>query len=310
MKKEKWTISNIPDLSGKIIIVTGGNSGLGYESVKAFVQNGAEVILTSRTIEKGEAAKLEIMKHNPKGKIAVMVLDLMDLSSVNKFAIEFKEKYQSLDILMNNAGIMMKPYNLSKDGYESQMATNHLGHFALTLLLVDILRKTPDSRVVTVSSIAHKSAKINFDNLFYQNGKEYSPMKAYRRSKLANLLFTYQLQKYFELNKINCIAVAAHPGVSFTNLANHLVGNFLYRLFSPLIKRVLQTPAAGALPQIRAAVDTNVKAGEYYGPSGFKESRGYPVLVKSNKISHNKEYAQKLWDESVRVTGVGCDKIN
>ena len=304
MKMIKWTIANIPDLTGKVIIVTGGNSGIGYESVKAFAQKGAEVILACRSVKKGEAAKAEIMKNNPAGKIEVMTLDLIDLSSVKNFADRFKENHSRLDVLLNNAGIMIPPYGLTKDGFESQIGTNHLGHFALTGLLIDLIVKTPGSRVVSTSSLAHKNGKMDFGNFLFDNGKDYTPMKAYGRSKLANLLFIYKLQQLFEANNFNSIAVAAHPGISQTNLMRFIEGKFYYRILKPLSSLFLQRAAMGALPQLRAAVDPNVKGGDYYGPDGFNEMKGFPVKVKSNNTSQKIEDAKKLWELSEKLTGV------
>jgi len=304
MRKQKWTTANIPDLSGKVIIVTGGNSGLGYESAKAFAENGAEVILTSRSVEKGEAAKKEIISQNPDSKIVVMQLDLMNFESIRNFADSFKEKYRRLDILLNNAGIMTTPYFLTKDGLEAQTGTNHFGHFALTGLLLNIIKNTPNSRVVNVSSLAHKSGIMDFNNLLFEGGKDYSPMKAYGRSKLENLLFTYELKRRFEDEGIESLAVAAHPGGSQTNLSRHIEGKWWFRLLTPLFKLLTQSQAQGALPQIRASVDHNVKGGEYYGPDGFGEMTGFPVLVKSNEASHNKDDSMKLWEASEELTGV------
>ncbi len=302
--REKWTTENIPDLSGKVIIVTGGNSGLGFESVKAFAEKGAEVILACRTIEKGENAKVKILNHNHTSKIVVMPLDLMDLSSIKRFVVRFRENYNRLDILLNNAGIMIPPYSLTKDGFESQIGTNHLGHFALTGLLIDFIIKTPKSRVVSTSSIAHKNGKMDFGNFLFDNGKGYTPMKAYGRSKLANLMFIYQLQRFFEEKNIASIAVAAHPGVSQTNLMRFIENKFYYRILKPLFSFLLQNPAKGALPQIRAAVDPNVQGGDFYGPDGFNEMAGFPVKVKSIIASYNTEDAKKLWELSEKLTGI------
>jgi len=302
MNKEKWTTNNIPDLSGKVIIVTGGNSGLGYESAKAFAEKGAEVILTSRSIEKGNTAKAEI--GNTKGKIVVMELDLMDFSSIKNFANSFKEKYNRLDVLLNNAGIMTTPYFLTKDGLEAQNGTNHFGHFLLTALLIDLVKATPGSRVVNVSSNGHKWGKMDFDNPLFEKGKDYSPMKSYSRSKLSNLHFTYELQRKFEAGEIDSIAVAAHPGGSNTNLDRYINGKFWFKLMSPLFGFIMQSQAQGALPQIRAAVDRDVKGGEYYGPDGFNELKGAPVLVKSNAASHNQDDAKKLWELSENLTNI------
>ena len=302
MKKENWTTANIPDLSGKVIIVTGGNSGLGYESIKAFAEKGAEVILATRSIEKGETAKQQI--GNVKGKIVVMQLDLMDFASVKSFADNFSKKYTRLDVLLNNAGIMTTPYFLTKDGLEAQNGTNHFGHFALTGQLFNLIKNTPDSRVVNVSSMAHKQGKMDFGNLLFENGKGYSPIKSYGRSKLLNLLFTYEMQRRIEAAGIKSISVAAHPGVSNTNLARFLEDKLIFKILKPMMMPFMQSQDMGALPQIRASVDLNVKGGEYYGPDGFNEMKGFPVLVQSNAASHNAEDARKLWEISEKITGV------
>ncbi len=302
-----WTLENISDLKGKIILVTGGNSGLGYESVKAFAGKGAEVVLASRSMEKGEVARVAILKDFPEGKIKVMQLDLGDLESVRNFASTFKKSYKKLDVLLNNAGIMMTPYFTTKDGFEGQLGTNHLGHFALTGLLMDIVLNTSGSRIVNVSSGAHKSGEMDFSNLQFENGKDYKPMKAYGRSKLSNLLFTYELQRKLEAAKKNTIVAAAHPGVALTNLARHMEGKFLFKILTPLFKMMAQDPSMGALPQIRACVDPEVKGSEYYGPDGKKEYKGFPVVVQSNEASHNQSDAAKLWMESEKLTGVKFD---
>ena len=304
MHQNKWTKANIPDLKGKVIIVTGGNSGVGYESVKAFAENGARVILASRSVEKGENSRTEILKKSPGLKIEVMQLDLADFASIRTFAESFKKKYDRLDVLLNNAGIMTTPYFLTKDGLEAQNGTNHFGHFALTGLLSELIKNTPNSRVVNVSSMAHKQGIMDFNNLLFENGKGYSPIKSYSRSKLSNLLFTYEMQRKFEAAGINSIAVAAHPGVSNTNLGRYLEDKLYFKILKPLMSPFMQEQDMGALPQIRASVDENVKEGEYYGPDGFREMKGFPVLVQSNKASHNLEDAKKLWELSEKLTGV------
>lgn len=304
MSKNNWTKINIPDLSGKTIIVTGGNSGIGFESVKAFAEKGAEVILASRSIKKGNEAKDEILKNPVKGKVEVMQLDLADLSSVKNFATDFKKKYKNLDVLLNNAGIMMSPYFKTKDGFEAQMGINHLGHFALTGELLEVLNNSHGSRIVNVSSGAHKRGAMDFDNLLFENEKDYSPMKAYGRSKLSNLLFTYELQRKLEKAGNNTIAVAAHPGVAKTNLGRYMLKNILVKLLMPIFWLISQDQEMGALPQIRASVDPDVKGGEYYGPDGRNETKGHPVKVESNEASHNKEDAAKLWEASEELTGV------
>ncbi|MFO7671034.1 MAG: oxidoreductase [Bacteroidales bacterium] len=302
-----WTIGNIPNLEGKNIVVTGGNSGLGFESVKAFAMKGAEVVLASRSVEKGEEARTEILKDFPGGKIKVMQLDLGDLESVRNFASVFKKSQKKLDVLLNNAGIMMTPYFTTKDGFEGQLGTNHLGHFALTGLLMELLLKTQGSRIVNISSGAHKRGEMDFNNLQFENGKDYSPIKAYGRSKLSNLLFTYELQRKLEAAKKGTIAVAAHPGVALTNLARYQEGRLLYKIIFPLFKGMVQNQAMGALPQIRASVDPGVKGGQYYGPDGKREFKGYPVVVQSNAASHHPGDAAKLWKESEKLTGVNFE---
>lgn len=299
-----WTAENIPDLSGKVFIVTGGNSGLGYESVKAFAAKGAEVIMASRSTEKGEEARTEILKEHPRANIRVMPLDLGDLESVRGFASAFKKSYKHLDVLLNNAGIMMPPYFTTKNGFEGQFGTNHLGHFALTGLLMDLLLKTKGARIVSVSSGAHKRGEMDFSNLQFENGKDYSPSKAYGRSKLANLLFTYELQRKLEAAGKDTIVAAAHPGVALTNLGRYLERRFLVKIMTPLFSWMLQDQAMGALPQIRACVDPGVKSGEYYGPDGRREFKGYPVVVQSSEASHHPGDAAKLWEESEELTGV------
>jgi len=299
-----WTVENIPDLTGKVIIVTGGNSGLGYESVKAFAAKGAEVVLASKSTDKGEEARTENLKTSPGAKISVIQLDLGDLESVRNFASAFKERYQKLDVLLNNAGIMMPPYFTTKDGFEGQIGINHLGHFALTGLLMDVILKTKNSRIVNVSSGAHKNGEMDFSNLQFENGRDYSPMKAYGRSKLSNLLFTYELQRKLEAAQKETIAAAAHPGVAKTNLGRYLQRRFLVRILMPLFNLMVQDQAMGALPQIRACVDPGVKSGEYYGPDGRREFKGYPVIVASNDASHNSVDSAKLWEESEKLTGV------
>jgi NAD(P)-dependent dehydrogenase (short-subunit alcohol dehydrogenase family) len=304
MENSKWTTGDMPDLSGKIIIVTGGNSGLGFESVKAFAMKGAGVVLASRSEDRGERARMEILKEFPGVKITVMQLDLADLEAVRRFAAEFKNGHKKLDVLLNNAGIMMTPYFKTTDGFEGQFGTNHLGHFALTGLLMDILLKTPGSRIVNVSSGAHKRGNMNFENLQFENGRNYSPTKAYGRSKLANLLFTYELQRRLEAAGKDTIAVAAHPGFALTNLMRHLEKRWLVRLLFPMFRWMAQDQATGALPQIRASVDPRVKGGEYYGPGGKREMKGYPVLVQSSQASHSLRDAAELWEVSEKLTGV------
>lgn len=308
--EEVWTIWNMPDLTGKVIIVTGANSGIGYEAAKEFTRKGAQVILACRSMDKAEAALEAIQAELPNAQAEIMQLDLASQASVHTFANAFKAKYDQLDILINNAGIMMVPYATTEDGFERQFATNHLGHFALTGLLLDLLLKTPGSRVVNVSSAAHRIGKMNFDNLLYKEGNGYSPAGAYGRSKLANLLFTYELQRRFEAIGAETIAVAAHPGTSSTNLSGHMQDRWYVKMSGPLLERLSQEAEMGALPTIRAAVDPTVKGGDYYGPNGFMEQGGYPILVQSTDAAHNLDDAQKLWDVSEELTAVSFNQLN
>jgi NAD(P)-dependent dehydrogenase (short-subunit alcohol dehydrogenase family) len=302
--RENWTIDNIPDLKGKVIIVTGANCGIGFEEAKEFARKGAQTILACRSMDKAKAAITQIHAEVSSAIIEIMKLDLTSQASIQQFANKFKAKHNRIDVLVNNAGIMLAPYSKTEDGFESQFATNHLGHFALTGLLLDVILKTPDSRVVNVSSMGHRFGSIDFDNLMYENGKDYSPARAYGRSKLANLLFTYELQRRFEAFEAGAIAVAAHPGSSDTNLSRYIEDRWYIKILSPLMKRMAQSAAMGALPTIRAAVDPDVKGGQYYGPSGFMEQKGPPVIVQSSNVSHDEAVANRLWEVSEKLTGV------
>lgn len=301
---EKWTTANIPDLTGKVIIVTGANSGIGFEAAKEFVRKDAQTILACRSMDKAQVALDQILAEIPTAEAEILSLDLASQKSIHRFADAFKTKYDRLDVLANNAGIMWPPYSKTEDGFESQFGTNHLGHFALTGLLIDHLLKTPRARVVNVSSVGHRNGIMDFDNLLFEGGKDYSRHGAYGRSKLANLLFTYELQRKFEAINTDAIAVAAHPGGSSTNLSRHVEERWYFRALRPLMELMAQSAAMGALPTLRAAVDPAVTGGQYYGPSGFMESRGYPVVVQSNGASHSKADAHRLWVVSEELTGV------
>ncbi len=300
---EKWTEEDIPDLSGKVVIVTGANSGIGLEASREFARKGAEVIMACRTQDKAEAAIQQIQKELPQAKLEFIHLDLADLASVKKFAADFKSRYDRLDVLLNNAGIMMVPYRKTADGFESQFGTNHLGHFALTGSLIDLILKTPGARVVNISSNAHYAGEMDFDNLHYEDGG-YTPTAAYSRSKLANLLFTYELQRRFERKGADALALAAHPGIAATGLADHFLGGKLSGLIQGVMKVLFQSAKMGALPGLRAATDPQAEGGNYYGPGGKGERSGYPVIVSSNEASHNQQDAAMLWKVSEDLTGV------
>ncbi|MHA1740299.1 MAG: oxidoreductase [Candidatus Heimdallarchaeota archaeon] len=302
---KKWTTRNIPDLTGKIIIVTGANSGIGFEDAKVFTRNRAKTILACRNMEKANKALSKIQIENPEAQAEIIQLDLGSLDSIKKFVAEFTEKYDHLDVLVNNAGILRVPYQKTMDGFESQVGINHLGHFVLTSLLFDVLAKTKDSRVVNVSSFGHKKGDTDFDKFLYEEGKEYSKGKTYGRSKLANLLFTYELDRRLKKANIDTIAVASHPGFSNTSMADHMYSG-LVQFLRKLLGFILQSAEKGALPTIRAATDPEVKGGEYYGIKGLfcNERRGRPVIVESSKKSYDLEDAKKLWEISEKLTGI------
>jgi NAD(P)-dependent dehydrogenase (short-subunit alcohol dehydrogenase family) len=304
MIKKNWTIEDIPDLQGKIIIVTGGNSGLGLASVKALAAKRAEVIMACRSVQRGNEARKLLLKDQPKAKIKVMELDLSNFWSIRMFAGDFKKDYNQLDILLNNAGVMMTPYTQTKDGVELQQSTNYFGHYALTGLLLDLLATTAGSRVVNISSLAHKTGTMNFKNLLYEKGRGYTPYKAYSRSKLENLLFTFELQRFFVKNKIDCKAVVAHPGVSYTNLFNNAAPKWIRAIMRPAVKSFMQPAEMGALPGLRAAVDESAKGADFFGPDGAMQMKGYPVRVTASQHACNKDVARQLWDCSERITGV------
>jgi len=260
------------------------------------------VVMACRNLAKANPAANQIRATNPSGTVEVIQLDLSDLESVKRFAAAFHEKYDQLDLLINNAGIMMPPYGKTVQGFETQFGVNHLGHFALTGLLLDLLLQTPQSRVVVVSSGAHRFGQIDYDNLNWEHG--YNPSRAYGQSKLANLLFTYELQRKLMAAGQDTIVTAAHPGWTGTNLQQY---SGLARFLNPFLA---QKPAMGALPTLMAATDPTVNGGEYFGPGGFMEMRGYPKRVESNDRSHDEDVAAKLWAVSEEMTGVRYEALS
>jgi NAD(P)-dependent dehydrogenase (short-subunit alcohol dehydrogenase family) len=295
----KWTADDIGDQTGRTAVVTGANSGLGFETAAALAAHGARVVLAVRTPAKGEAAAEQIRQRTADADMVVQQLDLASLASIREAATQLREEHLRIDLLINNAGVMYTPKQLTADGFEMQFGTNHLGHFALTGLLLEGMLETPGSRVVTVSSIGHRiRADIHFDDL--QWGRRYSSVGAYGQAKLANLLFTYELQR--RLIGRRTIALAAHPGGSNTNLDQYMTG--VGGMFSPLMKRFAQSPAAGALPTLRAATDPSALGGQYYGPDGFLQTTGHPKVVASSDRSHDTDVQARLWTVSEELTGV------
>ncbi|MGV0793963.1 SDR family NAD(P)-dependent oxidoreductase [Mycolicibacterium sp. XJ1819] len=296
----KWTTANIPDQTGRTAVITGANTGLGYETAKELAAKGAHVVLAVRNVDKGKDAIERITAAVPGAGVAIQELDLGSLESVREAAAALRSDYQTIDLLINNAGVMMPPKSTTKDGFELQFGTNHLGHFALTGLLLDRLLAVPGSRVVTVSSSGHRASRrgIRFDDLHWERG--YRRVVSYGQSKLANLMFTYELQR--RLTGTTTIAAAAHPGGSNTELARNLP--VAVRLAMSALAPMMQGPAMGALPTLRAATDPGVLGGQYFGPDGFGEQRGHPKLVESIPASHDFAAQQRLWAVSEELTGV------
>jgi NAD(P)-dependent dehydrogenase (short-subunit alcohol dehydrogenase family) len=294
-----FTAKNVPDQTGKTILITGANTGLGYEAAKVLAAKNARVLIGCRSTEKAEQAREEILKEHAAADVAIVQLDLGNLKSVKQAAANVAKEPQ-LDVLINNAGIMMPPYALTEDGFESQFGVNHLGPFALTSLLLKKLRQSPAARVVSTSSIAHKRGKINFDDINAE--QRYSAVQRYAMSKIANLYFAYELQRRLTAAGEKTISVAAHPGIADTELTRYLPGALM--LAAPLFRPLFNTAAQGAWPTLYAATGEKVVGGEYYGPSKRGETAGPAVKVKSNRSSHNKKVAKQLWDLSIEMTGV------
>lgn len=298
----KWTAERIGNLKGKRIIITGGASGIGFATSVVLASKGADLVLAVRNTVKGEKYATKIRAKHPAASVAVMHLDLGDLASVKQFATEFTGRFDRLDLLINNAGVMVPPYGKTKEGFELQFGTNHLGHFALTAHLLPVLMATPLSRIVTVSSIAARRAKINFTNLDGSQG--YSPMKFYRQSKLSNLLFAVELQNRLERADTSTISVGCHPGISVTNLLSRGSGRDTGPIVKWLMGIVAQPAAMGALPTLYAATNTNLRGGEYIGPDGPGNTKGYPILTNDASKLYNAELSARLWQVSEELTGV------
>src|SRR6201996_1801035 len=296
----KWTATDIPDQTGRVAVVTGANTGLGYETAAALADHGARVVLAVRNLDKGKDAAARITAQSPGAEVALQELDLTSLDSIRAAAEQLRSEHDRIDLLINNAGVMYTPKSTTKDGFELQFGTNHLGHFAFTGLLLDRLLPVPGSRIVTVSSIGHRiRADIHFDDLQWEHS--YNRVSAYGQAKLANLLFTYELQRRLASHGTT-IAVAAHPGGSNTELMRHLPG--WAATAYPVLAPIFQDAAMGALPQLRAASDPAVLGGQYYGPDGIGQTRGYPKIVGSSKKSHDAERQRRLWAVSEELTGV------
>ncbi|MDH3213236.1 MAG: oxidoreductase [Myxococcales bacterium] len=306
-----WTASDLPDLTGRIVVVTGANSGLGLETALQLAGKRARIVLACRDPRKTETAIETIRAAHPGAALEALPLDLASLESVRSFSDAFCKAYPELHVLCNNAGVMALPQRRTADGFEMQLGTNHLGHFALTGRLLERLLATPGARVVNVSSTAHRIGRMRFDDLHAERG--YRRWRAYGQSKLANLLFTYELQRRLERKGANVASVACHPGYAATNLqlaGPRLDGSSRMEKVARLSNRLFsQSAAMGALPALYAATADDVRGGDYIGPDGFGETWGHPKKVRSSARSHDREVAARLWDVSEELTGVRFEAL-
>lgn len=296
---ENWTTDNIPDLYGKTVLITGANSGIGFETTLALTKKGAHVIMACRSRQKAEEAKEKAITIVPGARISLVTLDLADQGSIRQCAETVMNTHQSLDVLINNAGVMATPYSMTKQGFEIQLGSNYLGHFALTGLLLPLLTSTPGSRVVSLSSSAANFAKIDFDDIMTER-KKYKPYEAYGQAKLANLLFALELARRLEESGSKTISVAVHPGVSPTNL-QRTSGFLIEKIVTPLIS---QPADKAALPSLLAATDPIVKNGTYWGPSGFMNIKGSPGPAPIPKQAKDVTTGNRLWQIGEQMTGV------
>jgi NAD(P)-dependent dehydrogenase (short-subunit alcohol dehydrogenase family) len=295
----EWTTEHIGDQSGRIALVTGANSGIGFQAARELAAHGASVILACRDEAKGRAAAERITGTF----VDVVRLDLASLASVRAAAEQIRSRYSRIDLLINNAGLMMPPFGRTEDGFELQIGTNHLGHFALTGLLLDLVLAAPASRVVTVGSFAHRQGRIDLDDLNFER-RRYRPNAAYAQSKLANIMFTYELQRRLGEAGAKTIAVTLQPGAVPTELMRHATG--VVQVIGDVLMRALGQPdaAAGALATLRAATDPAASGGEYFAPDGFLTWKGHPVVSKTSARSRDTAVQTRLWAESERLTGV------
>ncbi|WP_327351681.1 oxidoreductase [Streptomyces sp. NBC_01304] len=301
-QQKRWNAEHIPDQTGRIFLVTGANSGLGLATTRALARRGAQVILAVRDEEKGRRAMADITAEQPGARLEVRPLDLADLDSVRAFAEKVRVDHPRIDVLINNAGLMAPPRTLSAQGHELQFAVNHLGHFALTGLLLDLLSGAPDSRVVTVSSANHRQGSLYFDDLTGE--RRYKPMAFYNQSKFANAVFGRELHRRLDAAGSAVRSVLAHPGYTATNLQSGTPVALVRLLFGRVLAPLAQAPADGALSQLYAATEPEVRGGEFIGPGGMAELRGAPVRVELSKAAADPQLGARLWDLSEKLTGV------
>jgi len=300
-----WTADRIPSQEGRKALITGANSGIGLETARELARQGAHVIMACRSRDKAEAAMADIRQSVPDASLEFLPLDLSRQKSVRDAAAAVKQAHSTLDLLINNAGVMWVERALTEDGFETQLGTNHFGHFTLTGLLLDLLLPVPDSRIVTVSSIAHRGARMRFDDLTWE--KDYGRHRAYAQSKIANLIFAIELQRRLAAAGANTLSVACHPGISSTNLfAPGLISQSPLRLgalIKPFILLVSHSPERGALPTLYAATAAEAEAGGYYGPTRMREAVGAPGAAYATRYARSPEIGSRLWEVSEKLTG-------
>jgi NAD(P)-dependent dehydrogenase (short-subunit alcohol dehydrogenase family) len=305
MVHQRWTAEDVPDQSGRTAVVTGANTGIGFEAALVLAQHGAEVVLACRNPAKAADAADRIRAVAPESKVSTLRLDLASQQAVREAASELRERYERIDLLVNNAGGIQPRHAVTEDGFELTFATNHLGPFAFTGLVLDRLLPVAGSRVVTVSSIGHRGGRLRFDDL--QLTQAYRNSTAYLQSKLANLLFAYELQRRLAAAGAQTTALAAHPGNARTEFGRDMaaVVQVVMRPWAkPLTSWLFQDPPVAALGTVRAAVDPDARGGDYYGPPGRAQFTGYPERVESSARSHDAAAQKRLWEESERLTGV------
>jgi len=305
MATGKWSTEQIPSQAGKVALITGANSGIGYQAARELARHGAHVLLGCRNEAKGRAALERLLREAPGASAEVVPLDMASLASIHSFATAFIGRGVALDLLINNAGVMALPKReITEDGFERQFGTNHLGHFALTGLLLPSLLAAPSPRVVTVASLAHRTGKIDFENLQRERG--YEGWDAYNASKLANILFARELDRRARAAHSRLLSLAVHPGVSTTSIFENGPGTtnlkaIMVKLLAPVM---MQNDEAGALPTLYAATSPNAHGGEYIGPDGFGELKGSPVVVQPRPQALDTAVGERLWAVSEELTGV------
>lgn len=296
-----WTTNDIPDQRGRIAVITGANSGIGFETAKTLAQRHATVVLACRDSERAHQAAQRIRDEVSEAAVEVVRLDLNSLAAVRDAADEIRDRFDHIDLLFNNAGIMWTPRARTVDGYDQQLAVNHLGHFALTGMLLDRITAVNDARIITVTSLLHRTGRIHFADLHFNHG--YTRSKAYSQSKLANAMFTYGLQEHLNAAESAVMSVAAHPGASNTGLLRHLP-SLVRPIATASVRAMFQDAAAGALPSLRAATDPHVTGGQCFGPDGFAQGSGNPVPVRTSSRSHSRSGQRLLWQASEQLTEV------